>query len=110
MLPDVGGFFHDFSAIFLWTTFSARVAIPNQVRRQAGAGAGNKRAPRYNGAMSKQRPRYVQPYRYASSNIPLSAIKRFARQIAEQFHPDKILLFGSYASRYGNMQDIRFDP
>jgi predicted nucleotidyltransferase len=41
--------------------------------------------------------RYVQPYRYASPNIPMSAIRRFARQIAERFHPDKIILFGSYA-------------
>ena len=41
--------------------------------------------------------RYVQPYRYASPNIPLPAIRRFARQIAEGFHPDKIILFGSYA-------------
>jgi predicted nucleotidyltransferase len=40
---------------------------------------------------------YVQPYRYASPDIPLSAIKRFARRIAAKFHPDKILLFGSYA-------------
>lgn len=40
---------------------------------------------------------YVQPYRYASPNIPMSAIKRFARQIADKFHPDKIILFGSYA-------------
>lgn len=40
---------------------------------------------------------YVQPYRYRSPNIPLSAIRRFARQIAERFHPDKIILFGSYA-------------
>jgi predicted nucleotidyltransferase len=40
---------------------------------------------------------YVQPYRYPSPNIPLSAIRRFARQIAERFHPDKIILFGSYA-------------
>jgi predicted nucleotidyltransferase len=40
---------------------------------------------------------YVQPYRYASPNIPLAAIRRFARQIAERFHPDKIILFGSYA-------------
>src|SRR5713226_456783 len=28
---------------------------------------------------------YVQPYRYSSPNIPLSAIRRFARQIAERF-------------------------
>src|SRR5438445_10147831 len=40
---------------------------------------------------------YVQPYRYASPNIPLSAIRRFARQIAKRFHPEKIILFGSYA-------------
>src|SRR5436190_21873305 len=50
--------------------------------------------------MAKKQPTpvpYVQPYRYASPNIPLSAIKRFARRIAEKFHPDKIILFGSYA-------------
>jgi predicted nucleotidyltransferase len=41
--------------------------------------------------------RYRQPYRYASPNIPLSAIRRFARQIAERFQPEKIILFGSYA-------------
>src|SRR5437868_464721 len=46
--------------------------------------------------MSKQ-ARYVQPYRYPSPNIPLAAIKRFARRIAEKFHPEKIILFGSYA-------------
>ena len=40
---------------------------------------------------------YVQPYRYPSPNIPLSAIRRFACQIAERFHPEKIILFGSYA-------------
>src|ERR1700679_2201891 len=42
-------------------------------------------------------PKYVQPYRYASPNIPLAAIRRFARRIAEAFQPDKIILFGSYA-------------
>src|SRR5438309_10504299 len=42
-------------------------------------------------------PGYVQPYRYPSPNIPMSAIKRLARQIAEKFKPDKIILFGSYA-------------
>jgi predicted nucleotidyltransferase len=40
---------------------------------------------------------YVQPYRYPSPNIPRSAIQRFARQIAERFRPEKIILFGSYA-------------
>ena len=40
---------------------------------------------------------YVQPYRYPSPNIPMAAIRRFARRIAERFRPDKIILFGSYA-------------
>lgn len=49
-------------------------------------------------AMNRSAPvRYVQPYRYPSPHIPLSAIRRFARQIAERFHPEKIILFGSYA-------------
>jgi predicted nucleotidyltransferase len=54
----------------------------------------------YNDSMAKNRfapARYVQPYRYPSPNIPLSAIRRFARQIAERFHPEKIILFGSDA-------------
>jgi uncharacterized protein len=42
-------------------------------------------------------PRYVQPYRYPSPNIPMAAIRRFVRRIAKQFRPDKIILFGSYA-------------
>ena len=29
--------------------------------------------------------------------ISMSAIRRFARQVANDFHPDKIVLFGSYA-------------
>ena len=41
-------------------------------------------------------PRYVQPCRYASPNIPLAAIRHFARRLAERFQPDKIVLFGSY--------------
>ncbi len=40
---------------------------------------------------------YVQPYRYPSPNIPLTAIRRFAHRIAERFQPQKIILFGSYA-------------
>ncbi len=48
-------------------------------------------------AKKQPTPRYVQPYRYASPNIPLAAIRRFARRIAERFEPDKIILFGSYA-------------
>jgi uncharacterized protein len=35
--------------------------------------------------------------RYHSPNIPMTAIRRYARQIAEKFDPNKIILFGSYA-------------
>jgi predicted nucleotidyltransferase len=41
--------------------------------------------------------RHVQAYRYPSPDIPRSAIRRFARQIAERFHPKRVILFGSYA-------------
>jgi predicted nucleotidyltransferase len=30
--------------------------------------------------------------------VPLSAIRRYAKRIASRFDPDKIILFGSYAS------------
>jgi uncharacterized protein len=34
---------------------------------------------------------------YYPKRVPLAAIRRFADQIAERFHPHKIILFGSYA-------------
>jgi predicted nucleotidyltransferase len=34
---------------------------------------------------------------YYLEMVPMAAIRRFARQIADLFHPDKIILFGSYA-------------
>jgi len=34
---------------------------------------------------------------YRGADIPLRVIRRFARQVAERFQPEKILLFGSYA-------------
>ncbi len=34
---------------------------------------------------------------YYGPNIPMRLIRRYARAIAEEFHPDKIILFGSYA-------------
>ncbi len=37
------------------------------------------------------------PRRYRSPHIPITAIRRYARQIVEQFRPEKIVLFGSYA-------------
>src|SRR5713226_1675669 len=35
--------------------------------------------------------------RRKSPIVPMAAIRKLARQIAEQFHPEKIILFGSYA-------------
>jgi hypothetical protein len=32
-------------------------------------------------------------FRYHSPNIPITAIRRYARRIAEKFDPDKIILF-----------------
>jgi HEPN domain-containing protein/predicted nucleotidyltransferase len=35
--------------------------------------------------------------RYEGADVPMGLIRRFARQVAERFHPDQIILFGSYA-------------
>ena len=45
----------------------------------------------------KKLPEESMGFRYHAPNIPMSAIRRYARQIAEKFQPDKIILFGSYA-------------
>ena len=37
------------------------------------------------------------PDRHRSPAITMAAIRRYARQVAERFRPDKIILFGSYA-------------
>src|SRR6266478_1736765 len=34
---------------------------------------------------------------YRGSDVPMSVIRRFARQVAEGFRPDRIILFGSHA-------------
>ena len=34
---------------------------------------------------------------YLGPNIPMRVIRRYARAIAEEFHPDRIILFGSHA-------------
>src|SRR4029450_6489379 len=40
----------------------------------------------------------IQPERrYRGADITMRVIHRFARQVAERFQPDKIILFGSYA-------------
>src|SRR5438093_11204003 len=39
----------------------------------------------------------VPPRRYSGADVPMAAIRRFARHVAERFEPDKIILFGSHA-------------
>jgi predicted nucleotidyltransferase len=34
---------------------------------------------------------------YRGADVPMREIRRFARQVAERFQPEKIILFGSYA-------------
>jgi predicted nucleotidyltransferase len=34
---------------------------------------------------------------YGGADVPMSVIHRYARQIVERFHPERIILFGSYA-------------
>src|SRR5437588_6071931 len=50
--------------------------------------------------MAKKRPLtdLPEPERwYRGADIPMSVIRRFARQVAERFGPEKIILFGSHA-------------
>jgi predicted nucleotidyltransferase len=42
-------------------------------------------------------PEARQPRRYRPPNVPMRVIRRCARQIAERFAPEKIILFGSFA-------------
>src|SRR5947208_12523683 len=55
---------------------------------------------RYNERMKSKRrtPTNGWPARwYCGPDIPMRLIRRFARQVAEGFQPQKIILFGSYA-------------
>ena len=50
--------------------------------------------------MAKKLPRTTQPSEeplYWGADVPLRAIRRFARGVAERFRPDRIILFGSHA-------------
>ncbi len=39
-----------------------------------------------------------EPTRYYSgADVPMRVIRRFAREVASRYQPDKIILFGSYA-------------
>jgi predicted nucleotidyltransferase len=48
-----------------------------------------------NGDSRLGKPGQTRPY--YPRLVPMPAIRRFARQIVERFHPDRIILFGSYA-------------
>src|SRR5438093_180946 len=39
----------------------------------------------------------LPPRMYWGADIPRAVIRRFAREVAERFDPDRIILFGSYA-------------
>src|SRR3989442_13517983 len=54
----------------------------------------------YNQRMPKKatRPSEAVSQRcYRGADIPMRVIRRFARAVADRFHPDKIILFGSHA-------------
>jgi hypothetical protein len=53
---------------------------------------------RYKEAITTKRIQPVEPTRwYRGADIPLRVIRRFARQVAERFQPDRIILFGWHA-------------
>lgn len=45
----------------------------------------------------KREPELEPARSYHGAAVPLRVIRRYARQIAERFQPDKIILFGSHA-------------
>jgi uncharacterized protein len=57
-------------------------------------------AARYNTNMAKSSATHSQSKAtrlYSGADVPMSVIRRFARQVAKRFQPDKIILFGSHA-------------
>src|SRR5262245_19361682 len=47
---------------------------------------------------AETKPGVPKPERwYRGDEVPMSVIRRFARQVAERFKPEKIILFGSHA-------------
>jgi predicted nucleotidyltransferase len=44
---------------------------------------------------------------YCGADVPMAVIRRFARQVAQRFAPEKIILFGSHAySRLHTDSDV----
>ena len=49
-------------------------------------------------ANSRTKPKpATEPVYYAGAYIPMRVIRRYAREVAARFQPDKIILFGSHA-------------
>jgi predicted nucleotidyltransferase len=48
-------------------------------------------------SLSKQQSKSRSTCRYVGKDVSKSAIHRFARDVAERFKPEKIILFGSHA-------------
>src|SRR5438067_2596024 len=49
-------------------------------------------------------PSQASPARwYRGAHVPMRVIRRFARQVAERFRPERVILFGSHA--YGTPHD-----
>ena len=55
----------------------------------------------YNAGMASRRTTNDSPPKlprwYRGADVPMRVIRLFARQVAQRFHPVKIILFGSYA-------------
>ena len=45
----------------------------------------------------KRKAPYVSMARFGLPDVSMPVIRRYARQVAERFKPDKIILFGSFA-------------
>jgi predicted nucleotidyltransferase len=48
-------------------------------------------------AKRRASPSAPQTRWYRGAEIPIRVIRQYAREVAERFRPDKIILFGSYA-------------
>jgi predicted nucleotidyltransferase len=46
---------------------------------------------------TRAKPKQQNSRWYRGRDVPKSVIRRFARDVAEQFHPKRIILFGSHA-------------
>jgi predicted nucleotidyltransferase len=69
-------------------------------RRASPRHGGMARPKRYNAGMSTSNrpdPLPLPKRLYWGADVPMRVIRRFARQVAERFQSDKIILFGSHA-------------